>query len=518
MINDNFKENWLKIVKFNSKLNLIEDPRQLKEFIRIPLTSIKIDAFLLYHLFELLYPRFVNDQQNILDIIVSDFEIENIVFGIYLYDTPKLGIHSSIKALPKDSIKITQEELSDNAKLFDRLQAFFLKEHGIKVSCMRIIRKRGIDLINSHCEKLNKVSTFELIISLLDLLQISLERELFSIYPEPNFLRFFKESINILNRVQISKIFLFLYSLMPSFNTLFIMNSTSLPIALKIKKEDIGAPNSELDIKLFLLESNKYNLKNINQVADFKLLQSDFNVDNVVTINQNPLLLFCSELFEAKIPPDKEKLKLLLQKVLYGIRSYDLNWSTFPKPKINNFLLRFLIRLFGINLNLKKLSHWAISEFLFNLVAMYIGLNAKILVILTDKSKNNPKETSNELILLKIEYGVIKKIEYLNNPDLITRINQQSLESIKLIISEQFGFISNVLMLDKQLIKKIIKVFIVEFQKISIGPLLKILKMMRKPQYFRLSPEIPPYTLLKKKGVISFLRSLLSIVIDKHDF
>jgi hypothetical protein len=296
------------------------------------------------------------------------------------------------------------------------------------------------------------------------------------------------------------------------------MNSTSLPIALKIKKEDIGAPNSELDIKLFLLESNKYNLKNINQVADFKLLQSDFNVDNVVTINQNPLLLFCSELFEAKIPPDKEKLKLLLQKVLYGIRSYDLNWSTFPKPKINNFLLRFLIRLFGINLNLKKLSHWAISEFLFNLVAMYIGLNAKILVILTDKSKNNPKETSNELILLKIEYGVIKKIEYLNNPDLITRINQQSLESIKLIISEQFGFISNVLMLDKQLIKKIIKVFIVEFQKISIGPLLKILKMMRKPQYFRLSPEIPPYTLLKKKGVISFLRSLLSIVIDKHDF
>ncbi len=150
MINDYFKENWLKILKFNSNVSLVENIRELKESVRIPITPIEIDAFLLYHLFNLLYPRFVNDQQNILDIIVSDFELENVVFGLYLYETTEPGIHSAIKNLPKDSIKVKQEDLDDREKLFNKLQSFILKEHGIKISCMRLIRKRGVDLINSH--------------------------------------------------------------------------------------------------------------------------------------------------------------------------------------------------------------------------------------------------------------------------------------------------------------------------------------------------------------------------------
>ncbi|NVM44736.1 MAG: hypothetical protein HWN79_07450 [Candidatus Lokiarchaeota archaeon] len=518
IINDYFKENWLKILKINSKINLVEEPKQLKESVRIPLTPIEIDAFLLYHIFELLYPRFVNDQQNILDIIVSDFELENIVFGIYLYETTKPGIHSAIKKLPKDSIEVKQEELGDKVKLFNRLQAFFLKEHGIKISCMRIIRKRGVDLINSHCEKLNKLNTSDFFISLLDLIQISLKNDLFSIQPEPNFLRFFKECISFLNGLQLSKLFTFFDSLLPSFNTLLIMNSARLPIALKLKKENNKTLNSEIDIKLTLLESEKYNLNTKTNKAGLSLIQSDFNVEKIVNFNQNPFLLFLSELFEAKIPPNKEIFKLLFQKVLYGIRSYDLNWSMFPKPKINNFLFRFLIRLFGININLKKLSHWAIPDFLFDLGAMFIGLNAKILLVLTDKNKNNSKQTPTELLLFNFENGVINNLEYIKDQDIITEMDQQSLESVRLIISEQYGFISNVLMVDKYLIKKIIEDFIIDSHKISIFSLLKIFKLLKNPQYFQLNPEIPPYTLLKKKGSISFLKDLLSIVVDKHEF
>ncbi|HUW90888.1 MAG TPA: hypothetical protein VMV43_10305, partial [Candidatus Nanopelagicaceae bacterium] len=85
MFNEDFRKNWLNILKFNSKVSIVENPSKLDEKVRIPLTPIQIDAFLLYNLFAVLYPRFINKQQNILDIIVSDFDIDNIVFGVYLY-------------------------------------------------------------------------------------------------------------------------------------------------------------------------------------------------------------------------------------------------------------------------------------------------------------------------------------------------------------------------------------------------------------------------------------------------
>jgi len=83
MFNEDFQKNWLNILKFNSKVNLVENPRELDEKVRIPLTSIHVDAFLFYNLLAVLYPRFINGQQNVLDIIVSDAYIKNNVFGVY---------------------------------------------------------------------------------------------------------------------------------------------------------------------------------------------------------------------------------------------------------------------------------------------------------------------------------------------------------------------------------------------------------------------------------------------------
>ena len=175
---------------------------------------------------------------------------------------------------------------------------------------MRLIRKRGVDLLNSHCGKLNKLSSFEFFISLLDVIQISLENDLFSIYPEPNFLRFNKNFLTFLNGLQLSKIFTFFYSLVPSFNTLLLLNSTYLPIALKFKKENDKTHDPGLDINLKLLEAEKYKLNSKTHEADFSLIQSDFDVDKIVILNQNPFLLFLTELFETDIPPIKEKLFL----------------------------------------------------------------------------------------------------------------------------------------------------------------------------------------------------------------
>ena len=70
MFNEDLQKNWLDILKFNSKVRIIENPRELDEQVKIPLTPIQVDAFLLYNLFTVLYPRFINEQQNILDIII----------------------------------------------------------------------------------------------------------------------------------------------------------------------------------------------------------------------------------------------------------------------------------------------------------------------------------------------------------------------------------------------------------------------------------------------------------------
>lgn len=480
------------------------------------MTPIEIDAFLLYHLFDLLYPRFINDQQNILDLVVSDFELDNIVFGLYLYETTKPGIHSAIKELPKESVEIKQEDLDDIQELFKRLQTLILKEYNVKISSIRVIRKRGIDLINSHCEKIKKLTTFEFITNMLDLIQIVFENDLFSIYPEPNVLRFFKKLFAFLNGFQLSKAYFFLNSLLYSFNTLVIINSTSLPIAFKIKKGNKTSYKSNIDINLRLFENEKYIFNNNTQTADFQLIKSDFSVDTIITLNQNLFLQFLTEIFEVDIPPNKEKLKILFQKLLYGIRSYDSNWSMYPKPRFNNLLLRFLIRLLGVNFNLKKLSHWAIPDFIFDLSDTYIGLNADLLLILTDNT--NSKQTSPEIFLVRIENSTIKQLDYINNTELNNRVGQQSLESVKVEMSKQFGFISHVIMVDKNLIKTILNMILIDFHKISIFSFLKVIKQLKNPRYFQLYPEIPPFISLKKRSSISFLKGLLSIFIDKHDF
>jgi hypothetical protein len=462
----------------------------------------------------MLYPKFVNDQQHILDIIVSDFELDNIVFGLYLYETTKPGIHRAIKVLPPDSIVIKQTDTSDLKALFNKLQAFILKEHGIKISCTRLIRKRGIDLINSYSERLNKISISESLVNLINLIQILLKDDLFFIYPQPNFLGFFKDCVGFLNGLQLSKVFTSFLNLMPSMNALLILNSAHLPFGIKIRSENKNFVNSEVEVNFFLLDAEKYKLNDKVLTFNRQKIQTDFNVDRIFNLNINPILMFLLELFETEIPVTAEKLKILLQKVLYGIRSYDINWNLYPKPKINNFLLRFLIRLLGMNLNLKKISHWAIPEFLFDLSATYLGLNASILLILTDKNK----DISTKNFLIRVENGSIIEFKYVNKQELITKIGVQSLESVRLTVSDYYSEFSHVLMVDIHLFKSILNDLLFNFHKISIFSLLKIIKKLKNPQLFLMYPEIPPYILLKKKSSFSFLREVLSIVIDKHEF
>jgi hypothetical protein len=276
---------------------------------------------------------------------------------------------------------------------------------------------------------------------------------------------------------------------------------------------------SDIEVKLFPIEREDYDVNSLGLLTDIKKAQQAFMVDKVFNINLSVILKFLSELFENEIPFDKEILRLFFQKFLYGIRSYDLHWSMYPKPKIYSTLTRFLIRLLGIDLNLKKLSHWAIPDYIFGLFDTFVGLNAKILLIITSTKKNNDINNQAPItILLEIEKGSLTKVKNVNKTEQLSGIDNESLDSIRFAYSERFGFITNIIILNKNLIEAILNTFIFKFHKISLFSILKVLKMFKQPQTFRIYPEIPPYSLLKRKNSFFFMKELLKIVIDRHNF
>jgi hypothetical protein len=519
MFNDDLEKNRLNILNFNSKVSIVENPEKLDEKVRIPLTPIQIDAFLLHNLYAVLYPRFISEQQNNLDIVVSDFDIDKTVFGVYLYKTNKPGVHETVEILPNDLVRIKQKNLGDINKLFNKFQSSILKDHGVKVNNIRIIKKRGLDLINSHYEKFSNSTNSDIFRNFLDLMQISLNDNLIIMYPEPNIFTFLRNNLGLLEGIRLSSIIAFIEELIPPFNVLVAAVSNQLSFGINLKKIESNKINSDIEVKILPIEKEDCDLNSHGLLTDLKIAQQTFKVENVYNINFNIILEFLSELFENDIPLNKEILRLFFQKFLYGIRAHDLHWSMYPKPKTFSPLIRFLIRLLGIDLNLQKLSHWAIPDYIFGLFDTFVGLNAKILLIINSNKKiDNINYKTSITVLLEIENGTLKKVKNITEKELLSGIDHESLDSIRFAYSERFGFITNIIILNKNLIKTILNTFIFKFHKISWFSILKVLKMMKKPQNFQIYPEIPPYSLLKKKNSFFFMKGLLKIAIDMHNF
>ncbi|MGB5912337.1 MAG: hypothetical protein WBH31_14180, partial [Promethearchaeia archaeon] len=373
MFNNNFKNNWKKILNYNNKINLVESPEEIKEQVRIPLTPIYVEGYLLYYLFELLYPKFVNDQQNILDIILSDYDIENKVLGIYLYKTKKAGIHESIEELPKDLVIIKEKDISDMNQLFNMVQSYITDKKSVKISSIRIFTRRGIDLINTYCDNLEKYSMYEFLYRFVDLIQKLINENLIYLLPEPNVYTFLKDFFKILNNLQLSKLFRIIESFIPNFATVLVFYSRRLNIITEINKRDSKLNEPKISINLRTTKDLELELKQYQSNNSLLLIQKKFGSESVVSLNQDHLISFFLDLFDLEIPIKKENFKLILQKFIYGIRSFEIHWNIVPRPRIYNTLIRFLVRLLGININLKKLSHWAIPDMIFSLIDTYFG-------------------------------------------------------------------------------------------------------------------------------------------------
>jgi hypothetical protein len=99
-------------------------------------------------------------------------------------------------------------------------------------------------------------------------------------------------------------------------------------------------------------------------------------------------------------------------------------------------------------------------------------------------------------VLLEIENGSLTKAKNITEKELLSGNDHESLDSIRYAYSERFGFITNIVILNENLIKTILNTFIFKFHKISLFSILRVVKMLKKPQIFQIYPEIPPYSLL----------------------
>ena len=525
MFNQKLKGNWYEILKYNSDVNLKSLDKTVEKWVKIPFTPIEVEPHLIYYLFKTLYPKFVNDQQNILDVILSDDGKK--VIRLYLYETIEAGIHQSIERLPLNFIKFHKKDLSDIDSLYDRILDAVFKKKGIRVSSLRIFKEKAITYINRYFVGLEDTPFDALIMKILDLIQKMIEQDLFSIYPEPEAFKFLKGLINFLNGIQLQKIFRLIYILLPEFNLAFILGSKELGLILHIQKVKVSKQDKPyLRFKLMSPTDLGITSKNLNKIEVMQLVRDQLQTEKTYFLNQTDLISILTEFFNLPVNFKDKNLEVFMQKILFGYRSHENHWRLQPKPKIYSNLRRFLIRLLGINYNLRKLSHWAIPDFFFSMFRRNLGMNSKILFFFTDinETKYNRKDinylgkATKYIILIGVENGAIITIRLVNKGDLISNNKNESLESIWLTSSTKFGFLSTIIILDKTLLQEFISHFIFEQTKFAPFTKMKILKMFKNKKYFDMFPEIPPYKLLRKHGAFSLFKLLLPIFIDRHEF
>ena len=69
------------------------------------------------------HPLFINPQINEVDIIISDYDIDNIVLEIHLHESKIAGIFENTKKLPIEILKFNQNDLNDMESLYRKIES-----------------------------------------------------------------------------------------------------------------------------------------------------------------------------------------------------------------------------------------------------------------------------------------------------------------------------------------------------------------------------------------------------------
>ena len=453
------------------------------------------------------YPLFINTQVNQVDIIISDYDIDNIVLEIYLHESKVVGIIENTRKLPNELFKFNQDALKDMGALYSKIENKVLEKFKVKITSIRIYKKRLIDLINTHCRNLEKNNFVQALISLIEISQKSIDDNLLIIYPEPSIFRFFKELFGILD-INLSKLVEELIGFIKDLDLNIIFDDEDLSFLSHVYKREDGGINLEL-----LQFKDKINYQNISKV------RKELKAKSLCYLNLNHLTRFLLDIIEHTIPITKEEFKLSIQKLLYGMRSIQREWDITPKPKSYYVIVRWILRLMGFNLNLRKLSHWNIPEFFINLLNSRIGLNSSLMVVITGtKNSKDFYDSIKHIIKLDIINGKISRISSINK-EKITSEFVTDLKDFRLSLINTLGNQADLIIkIDQILVQEIINKCVINFHNLSLLSLFKIFRKIKKSAYFDVFPEFPEVLLLKEKRLTSFLKFCLPVLIDRHEF
>ncbi|MHA1526340.1 MAG: hypothetical protein ACTSQD_04855, partial [Promethearchaeota archaeon] len=121
-------------------------------------------------------------------------------------------------------------------------------------------------------------------------------------------------------------------------------------------------------------------------------------------------------------------------------------------------------------------------------------------------------------LLLEVENKRLVSITPINKTEFMVDSIINKLDTIHANISAKYGYTSAVMNIDKSLLNSIIGSFGIKLSKYRPFSKSKAFKMLKKEQYFNIYPELPPFKLIKQSGMISLLKMILPIIIDKHEF
>ncbi|MBY9005180.1 MAG: hypothetical protein KGD63_00295 [Candidatus Lokiarchaeota archaeon] len=514
MINDKFLKNWLKILDYNKKINEFPEQGDVLEEVRIPFTPIEVEAHLLYNFFKYIYPEIINDQQNILDIIISKDQKK--ILDIILYETKEPGVPDSYKKLNPNLLKSRKFSTEKLEESFFYIQKRILKKKEIRISHIRIFNEEFIRILNNQMQNADNISFHDFFLSFLEIIEKSIREKLLFICPKPNLLSFLEELLNFLNQFQLPALFNIFSNYFFKENGVIIFYSEKFSFIVELKKNN--NKKSNYNIKFYNPKDIGIDFNNIEKKDILKQVNNKFKKTTTYLIEQGQILRILNELFEFEIPIQKDKLRLFLQKLLFQFRSFETNWYKYPRPKIYGTFRRFLIQLFGFNYNLKKISHWAIPELLFK-SDLFFGMNNRIIFIITNLNpNNNSKDNNNIALLLETEKNSLTNLQHLSMKDFGEKFSITHIEKIRNELSEQYGFINAIIKIDKILIDLFINNFLFKFTKFQLFSKLKTIKAIKNEKYFAIYPEIPIYKFIKNSRPLKLFKTILPILIDKHEF
>ncbi len=419
------------------------------------------------------------------------------------------------------------KDLENIEELFNKLQLSLIERKNVKINSMRIFFEEFIDLLNEYSLNSAKAPLFESILNFCEFVQKSFENKLFYIYPEPNAYSFIINIMHLMKGISLKNICKNIYELLPISRFALAIGSQKSYWIIKLQKQAEGDLNSSFSIEINFLEDMIKNPSELPIKEILRIIRTRTKYETVIYLNETDLIHLVSEAVEIELINNAEKAQLILQKALYGYRSFEKKWYISPKPIVYNTLVRFLIRTSGINLNLKNLSHWAIPDLLYTSFNAQFGLHSKLLLIITDLHKfrnlnlkdiDYLKSGVKFVYLLEIENGTLIRILPLKFNEIVSSSEKASLKLIQEHVSNQYGYISAVINVDKFLLSEYVKNFLWKISSINLIKKLLVFRLIRKPYYFDMYPELPSYKLMKETNIFKLLKLMLPIIIDKHEF